>query len=235
MEELLKFFIAYEVWIYVLIGGVALIYLQKVLSAWREWQGALFGLEKESSQKKFSTSMTVFMLLLMVALAEFLMVSFIAPSYPKMASVATPTLNVVFSPTATSRAGQALAGQTLTVITPTPGGLPTAVPVTTEGCSPGKVEWTFPKTGQQLQGIVSLKGTVNLPNLGFYKYEYNPAGNANWTTIAAGNQVKVAADLGGQWNTGQLTPGDYRLRLVVADSQNNVLPACVISIRIVAP
>ena len=229
MEDLLRFLVTYEVWIYVLIGGVALINLQKVLSAWREWQGAIFGLERESAQRHFSSAMTIFMLLLMVALAEFLMVSFVAPAYPKSVVLATPTLDVLATPLATAQASAAL------LITPTPGGLPTIAAVTAEGCSPGKIEWSFPKAGEQLKGIVVLKGTVNIPNLGFYKYEYSPSATANWTTIAANNVVKVNADLGGQWNTGQLPPGDYKLRLVVADSQNNLLPACVISIRIVAP
>lgn len=230
MEDLLRFLVTYEVWIYVLIGGVALINLQKVLTSWREWQGALFGLEKESAQRRFSAAMTVFMLLLMVALAEFLMVSFVAPAYPKTVALATPTVDVLATPQATQHTPVAAA-----FITPTPGGLPTVSAVTAEGCSPGKIEWTFPKAGEELKGIVILKGTVNIPNLGFYKYEYAPAATNTWTTIAANNVTRVNTDLGGQWNTGQLTPGDYKLRLVVADSQNNILPACVISIRIVAP
>lgn len=230
MEEFFRFLTTYEVWIYILLGGVALFYLRKVLLAWREWQGAIFGLEKESGQRHFSNVMTVFLLLLMLVLAQFLAVTFVLPGMPKAVVLVTPTVDVLATPTATLRASAALA-----VITPTPGGIPTAAVVTTEGCSPGKIEWVFPKNGDQLKGIVTLKGTVNLPNLGFYKYEYSPAGSSVWTTIAANNQVKVNADLGGQWNTGQLTPGDYRLRLVVADSQNNILPACVVSIRISAP
>lgn len=230
MEEFLRFLATFEVWIYILVGGVALFYLRKVLIAWREWQGAIFGLEKESAQQHFSRVMTIFLLLLMLILAEFISVTFIMPGLPKTVALVTPTVDILAKPTLTLQASAALA-----LITPTGSGIPTAVIVTTEGCTPGKIEWTFPKNGQQLKGIVTLKGTVNLPNLGFYKYEYSPAGSNSWTTIAANNQTKNDADLGGQWNTGQLTPGDYRLRLVVADSQNNILPACVVSIRITAP
>lgn len=230
MEDLLRFLVTYEVWIYVLIGGAALINLQKVLSGWQEWRGAVFGLERENAQRRFSSAMTVFMLLMMVALAEFLLVSFVAPAYPQRIALATPTLDVLATAESTPRVTSAAV-----LITPTPGGLPTLAAVTAEGCSPGKIEWTFPKSGEQLKGIVVLKGTVNLPNLGFYKYEYAPAASNTWVTIAANNGIKINTDLGGQWNTGQLTPGDYKLRLVVADSQNNILPACVIPIRIAAP
>ena len=106
-----------------------------------------------------------------------------------------------------------------------------------EGCIPGELDWTFPKNGVQISGLVNLKGTIQVPNLGFYKYEYSSVGSNNWITIAAGNTNITDSALGGggAWNTSQLVPGDYRLRLVAADNQNQALPACVINIRIVAP
>jgi hypothetical protein len=81
---------------------------------------------------------------------------------------------------------------------------------------------------------VELLGTVNIPNLGFYKYEFSEPGSDVWSTIAADNVAKVNGTIG-YWNTGQLTPGDYLLRLVVVDNQNNPFPACVIAVRVVAP
>jgi len=78
-----------------------------------------------------------------------------------------------------------------------------------------------------------------VPNLGFYKYVYNDLTSNLWVTIAAGDRVIVDQPLGGegsgQWDTTTLTPGDYRLRLVVTDNVNNVFPACVIPVRISAP
>jgi hypothetical protein len=120
------------------------------------------------------------------------------------------------------------------VVSPT-GLLPTLALPGAEGCIPGVVEWTSPKSGGQVSGVVTLKGTVNVANLGFYKYEYSQGSSGNWITIAAGNQKRTDSELGGAWNTGQLIPGDYKLRLVVADNQNQTLPACVIAIRIISP
>ena len=51
----------------------------------------------------------------------------------------------------------------------------------------------------------------------------------------AGALRGVVNALLGNWDTTLLVPGDYLLRLVVADSQNQLLPACVVSVRVVAP
>jgi hypothetical protein len=79
-----------------------------------------------------------------------------------------------------------------------------------------------------------LKGTVNVPNLGFYKYQYSKQGEDLWTTIAGGDQPKVEGEIG-FWYIDQLANGDYLLRLVVTDNQNNLFPACVIPVRVVHP
>ena len=55
-----------------------------------------------------------------------------------------------------------------------------------------------------------------------------------WSTIAAGN-TNIVNNILGNWDTTLLVPGDYLLRLVVADSQNQLLPACVVSVRVIAP
>ena len=63
--------------------------------------------------------------------------------------------------------------------------------------------------------------------------KYQP-GSDSWIAIAAGNSAVVDQTLGGNWNTEQLVPGDYSLRLVVYDSQNNTLPSCTITVRVTA-
>jgi hypothetical protein len=107
------------------------------------------------------------------------------------------------------------------------------------GCVPGQVAWTFPTDGATLQGEVILTGTVNVPNLGFYQYEFTQPGSTAWTTIAAGKTPISDQPMGGEgsgrWDTSVLTPGDYLLRLVVRDNANNIFPACTVHIRIIAP
>ena len=115
----------------------------------------------------------------------------------------------------------------------------TEVPVDQMGCTPGVIEWLYPVEGDKLQGTVVLKGIINVPAIGFFKYEYSPVGSDAWVTIAANTTTNTEKghenELGGAWNTAQLPTGDYRLRLVVYDSQNHAFPACVINIHILSP
>jgi hypothetical protein len=87
--------------------------------------------------------------------------------------------------------------------------------------------------GQEFSKTIKLKGTTNVPGFGFYKYEYGQPGQNNWVTIAAGNEIKIDAEIGA-WNISQLPQGDYELRLVVINQQNESLPPCVVPIRILS-
>lgn len=228
MVELLPFLQKYEVWIYVLLGVIAFVYLRKLITAWKEWQGTVFGLERESAQRRFSTSLTILVLLGVFVLMEFMIVSFVAPSYPRLAALPTPTLDILATQTVTLPAS---AAQAVTSATPGATLTPTGQALT-EGCIPGQIEWSSPKPGDKISDTVELLGTVNVPNLGFYKYEYSQAGEDTWTTIAAGNQPKVNGQIG-FWNTSTLDVGDYQLRLVVADNQNKLFSTCIVPVTIV--
>lgn len=231
MDVLLQYLQDYQILIYVVLGIGGIIVLRNVLKAWREWRNAFFGLERESARQKASSSMTILLTIMILAVAEFFLVSFYLPNQPKELALATPTIDLLATPTVTLPSGTKMA----TTPTRVDG---TTTSVVEEGCTPGKIQWVFPQNGGQLKGTVELKGIVNVPNLGFYKYEFSSVGSNTWVTIAAGNSesYKLADQkLGGAWNTAQLVPGDYRLRLVVSDNQNQIFPACVITIRIVAP
>jgi len=136
-------------------------------------------------------------------------------------------MDILATPTATLSPEQSTGGESFIE----------AVNATLEvsGCTAGEIEWIFPEEGGEVSEVVELIGTVNIPNLGFYKYEFSQMGSDNWITIAAGNEKKVDEPLGGIWNTSQLVPGDYNLRLIVTDSENQDLPACIISVRVVTP
>ena len=101
------------------------------------------------------------------------------------------------------------------------------------GCLSEQLEWIQPETGGTVSGSVELIGTVNIPNMGFYKYEYKLQGEDIWTPINAGNKPIVEEPFAGIWNTEQLTPGNYMLRIVVSDNQNNLLKPCEIEVRVV--
>ncbi len=230
MEAVLGFLADNELWIYLVVGLAALLILRWILVSWKDWRAAVFGLEREIVQRKMAVRLTLFVLLMLLIVAEFVLVSFVIPSLPKMTILATSTLDILATPSATLPS----AGDVTR--TPTAQGTqaPTLAGPVEEGCEEGLIQWEYPQPGDTLSETAELKGTVNVPNLGFYKYEYSQPGTETWNTIAAGNNPLISGTVG-YWNTSQLPSGDYLLRLVVVDNANNFFPACVVSVKISNP
>lgn len=213
-----------------MLGGVGLLYIRKVIVAWNEWRTSVFGMEREASQRRLGTALSVLALAALLALSEFVLISFVSPALPATSLLPTPTLDLLATATPTLPSEAVAEGAAQATLVPNMANLPL-----TEGCQAGRIEWIEPLEGAEvLSGSVTLKFIVNLDNLGFYKYEYGQPGSDVWTTIAAGNQSSETEQTA-TWNTDQLVPGDYFLRLVVMDGQNNPQPVCVTSVRIVLP
>lgn len=228
MDELLRFLEQYEAWIYALLGVVGFIYFQKLVANWQEWRASVFGLERESAQRRLSSTLAVVVVIFMLAAGEFLLVSFVAPVYPVASFLQTPTIDVLSTPTASlAEIGESTQEET-TIFS-------TEVAVVSGGCSPSLLDWTYPLAGDEVSGVVKLMATANLSNMGFFKYEFSEVSSESWVTIAAMNVQRNNEELDGSWNTQTLVPGDYRLRLVMTDNENQTLPACEITVRVVPP
>lgn len=227
MTTLLRFLSQYEIIFYILLGIVLIVFSRKVFLAWKEWSVALFGLEKEHSQRQINQGITVLIFTFALGIGLFVVTTFVTPAVPGVQQVSTPTLVLTSQPT--------IDLSTPTLVTTTQGLIPTLTAILDRGCVPDQIEWTDPIDGGIISGKYVLKGVVNVPNLGFYKFEYSQVDSNIWTTIAAGNTPVIDDVLGGSWDTSSLTPGDYQLRLVVTDNENNPLPECVITITINSP
>ena len=230
MEEAIRFFRAYEIWIYLLLILGGLVYVRKFILAWSDMRGAAFGLERESAQSRLNQSASMVVLLLIIGVAEFVLVSFIAPSYPGSNPLITPTLDVLATSTNTLPVTPADISATQEMEENMLAS-PTAEGAGGEGCVPGQVSLIEPKHGAEVSGIIKIEGTANIPNFGFYKYEIARPGETVWLTILAGREIVQEGELG-QWDTGTLSPGDYMLRLVVTDNQGESLPPCIIQVRV---
>jgi len=231
-EEALGFARTFELWIYLVLGVGGVIYLRKFALAWQELQGSAFGLEREGAQMRLNTAASALVLLLTMAVVEFILVSFIAPVFPGAMPLPTPTLNLLATPTVTLPAGEAPAG-TPVALTPTPQ-LPTLLEVTSGGCVPGQIAISMPQEGEEVSGITPIMGTANIPNFGFYKFEIKRPEESTWLTIQAGNMPQVDNKLG-DWDTTRLAPGEYQLGLVVVDNQAQASAPCVVLVRVVRP
>lgn len=227
MAEVLRFFVQYEAVLYFVLGLGGIIYLYRFWLAWQEVRSAVYGLEREASRARLNQAAIVLFILLVGAIVIFMMVTFVSTAMPII--LATPTLDLSagspFDRTPTSQ-------QTANIATATP--LPT-VSIDPAGCVPNRIIITSPVAGDVLQGAVEVRGTVDVPNFGFYKFEVARAEEELWLTIQAGRNVVRDGVLVENWDTSRLPAGDYVLQLLVTDSSGAELPPCRIPVRIELP
>jgi hypothetical protein len=229
MEEVLRFLKINEIYIYLILGGFAVWVIRRFILSWEEVRGAAFGLERESAQNRLNNSAVMLVLVLMIAISEFSLVYFVIPGVPGAMPLPTATINILATPTTTLPAVTLQAGEAVPTATNVP-----ISQVGTTGCVPNQLEITTPKSGEVVSNTVTLIGTVDLPNLGFYKYEVARPGDTVWLTLQAGRGVKHNEPLG-EWNTVTLPPGDYLLHLVATDNQGVDLGACQIQLHVALP
>lgn len=225
MAEILDFLIEFEIWFYVVLGLISLLFFSRLFKAIGNWREAAFGLERDIAQRRFRSSISILILIMVLFLAEFFFVTYSSSLLPDQTSLATPTIDVLTSPSPTVIVTAEVSTSENLEITPT---------TEQDGCIPGQIEIISPEPASEVSDVVRLIGTVDIDNFGFFKYEYTEPGNPIWKTIAGNNEEKFEEQLG-LWNTSQLVPGDYLLRLVVLDNENNEYPACVIPVRVVSP
>ena len=224
MAEIYNFLASYEALIYIVLAIGGLFSFRWLWRSWRESQTAVYTMEREFSSRRLGQSAAISMLITVLFCAEFFAATFIIPGLPSNALIPTPTLDLISTPTGT------LSPASMTQFANLP-----PQPISSSdliGCTANQIMLTSPTPGQEVQGTITLVGTVNIPNFGFYKYEVAPLGSSTLATISAGREIVVNGNLG-EWITNALTPGDYQLRLVVTDNQGVALPACVVPVRVV--
>lgn len=229
MDEALRFFRTYEFWIYLLLGLGGIVFLRRFLIAWQELRGAIFGLERENAQNRLNQAASVLVLLTIMMIAEFVVVSFVAPMVPGSSPLPTATLDLLATATTTLEPGGTPGAVSEGGPTPTP--LPT-VSLVESGCDPDRIMITSPRPDDVVRGLVEIRGTATIPSFGFYKLEYARADEPLWLTIQAGRQPRQNDVLVEQWDTSLLIPGDYILQLVVVDTTGQSQTPCRIPVQV---
>lgn len=224
MGEILRFFKENEVFIYLVLGIFAIWWFRRFLIAWGELRNAAFGLERQSAQSRLNWVTTVFIMILLLIVTEFLLVSVVVPTVPGASPIETPTLDLLASPTITLQPD-------LLAIESTP--IPD-IETQNGNCIPGQIDIISPQDGETVQDIVEIVGSADIPNFGFFKFEMAAANDTSWLTIQAGEIITQEGRLG-YWDTSRLVPGDYALRLIVTDNQGQPSEPCVVQVRVAPP
>ncbi|MEX2144357.1 MAG: hypothetical protein WD740_07155 [Anaerolineales bacterium] len=226
MAEVLRFFVQYEAALYFILGMGGILYFYRFWLAWQEVSAAVYSLEREASRSRLNQATITLFFLLILAMVIFVMVTFVATTLPAQDLLATPTLDLSQAASdGTAPSGQ----QTANVFTATP--LPT-VSIDPAACIPDSLNISAPEAGDSLQGAVEVRGTVDVPNFGFYKLEYARQEEELWLTIQAGRNTVRDDVLVESWDTSRLPAGEYVLQLIITDNAGEELPPCRISVRI---
>lgn len=223
MIEFLRYIRDVEYLVYFILGALAVWQLRNFFIAWEELREAAFGLEKESAQIRLNKSAALLVVLLFLGAAEFGLVSFIIPAVPGVDPIPTATIDLLATSTATI-APETVSEPAITAVSGQPG-----TPSVQEGCVPGEVMITFPENNSVVSGSFDIEGSANIDDFGFYKFEVSAFNSNNWVTLQAGVKPLVDEVLG-SWDTSQLEPGNYSLRLVVLDNEGIQRAPCTVDL-----
>lgn len=232
MSEVARFFQTYENVIYFILGVGMMVYGWRLWMAWQEMRAAIYGLERSSAQSRLRRSAIYIIVMLALGLAVFSLVTFVAPLVVTEIEMPLPTANLFLEPTEAAATVSAEEAELAALATATP--LPT-VAVTTAGCIPGEVEITSPEPGEAVAGTVTVTGSANVPDFGFYKFEVASLEEELWLTIQAGRTAVIDGDLVKSWDTSLFAPGQYVIQLVVTDNNGDALEPCRVQVRIGSP
>ncbi len=225
LQSVLRGLATYSTIIYILLGLGVLLYLRRFMIGLRDWQRAVFGLERRLAQRKLVEATTGLLLLSLLFIGEFLLVTVIDPQMPAQPTEARLTLDPLPEPL------DAEIPEDVSILDQATDSNVDQASLISE-CIEDITEITYPADGDVVRGTVEIIGSVNVDNFGSYKYEYSRTGNVNWVTIAAGNQLKLDERIG-YWYTSSLPPGRYLLQLVPLDNLGEELPPCIVSVEVV--
>ncbi len=215
MEQALLLIASLQGWINVLLLLTGWVYLRLALKWHREVRSSQFGLERERAGSKRSRAAGMLILILAAAAATFVISTFLVPQFPAgIQATAIPTISLL-DPESTTGSSAGL--QT------TPDGA---------GCLNENATVTSPIPGEEIRGLVEVRGTADIPNFAFYKIEIRPREpNSVWQVITAGTEILSDETLG-MWNTNLVENGVYLLQLVVTDTVGNAPLPCTVEVTV---
>lgn len=239
MTILVKLIADYAVWLYLLLGLAALLFLRAYLVARRERDNSIFALERESATGRMAQATIAFLVALILIGGVFYTSQTLVEEIPLPDVTPTPTILIVLppsptpppllptpTPTDTPRPRPTLPPP-LEIVTPTPEiaqGIPANCP------NPG-VRISEPGTGAAVSGVIQIIGSASIPDFWYYKFEFRGNGFGDWTFIQRFDN-SINGGILGAWDTRSVPSGTYELRLVVVDKTGNYPEPCEVLLSV---
>ena len=237
MTTLVDLVSEYYIW---LIGACilgVLFYIGKAIAAHREKSRAIFTLEREAASSTRLRSIMMVFVVLALAGAVYFTATFLEPNLDiQPENEATPTALLQPTPTPTPGTPTATPSPAPTRTprpTQTPETTPTSTPepVILPNCPNPQARLTSPTVNAVLKGAVEIRGSANIDNLDYYKFEVRGQGAAEWSFLQS-LEESVSDGFLGIWNTSTLPAGAYTFRLVVVDKTGNYPAPCEVDVTI---
>jgi hypothetical protein len=204
--------VRYQTYIFAALGALALVYLFALARARDRLSRTPFGLEREAALRRQNGALGGLTVLVLIAVSIYVMSELVLPEV--LAPIPTPQATAVPS------------------ATPSPVAVREGVVVDSSGCENPNATLESPQPGERIVGSFEVRGTANIDNFAFYKFEISGAGTGGaWLSLGVGTEPRTAAELG-RFDSSAREPGEYAFRLVVLDNAGNYPPPCVVPITI---
>ena len=233
--------------IYVVAGAVFLWNLRTLFISRNELRFAQYGLEKELANRKGGRAFTIAILMIEVLIAAWAISSLAAPTWSE-GLPATQEVNAQSDFRSATPAGGGVLGIDANVQpTSGPNILSTAPPPSTPvgtigpndppvGCDPDVAWIHFPGNGQYVFEEIDIIGTADAPNFSKYRFEIKGVVEESFSLFTQADYTSpVRNNVLGRIFPLTLLFGEYRFRLVVFDTNNEVVGLCEITIWIEEP
>lgn len=258
MEPIYVFLIRNDVWIYILSALGLFWFGGELWRSQRMLRRAVFGLEKESSQRNRNNALAFVVLFSAIIGVVYYVNAEVAPSLPPaLLRPPTPTPNIFVTPLSsptplgTQELPQAsptaplvptitLAGQNGVIdATAAAQGTPTVTPTPAATVTPFvgctlDLNISEPADGGFVSGMVSFSGTADFPEFSAFRLEANgPETNGQWASLL-GRSVERPVREGflGNVNLSQWRSGPYLIRLTGINLAGSDVGYCVIQVTL---
>ena len=85
---------------------------------------------------------------------------------------------------------------------------------------------------ETISGVVHFRGSADIPNFEYYKFEFRPSGALQWQYLTKSKKPVSDGDLI-EWWTNTIEPGVYDVRMIVVDKTGNYPEPCVVTVNVV--
>jgi len=204
-----------EVFVYAALGLAAAWFIFSIYRSGQRLEDTPFGIERAEAEQARMGAVVGLVVLAALAWGVFWLVN---SGSGALSDVIRPTTTAAprLTPTAITASGQ--------------------VQVDKTGCN-DVLAILKPVDGELINTTYELLGTVNPPNLAFYKLELSGAAtDGNWVTIGVGlTPVEGGPLLRQSFSPNPYTPGYYALRVTAYDNDGEPSEPCVVSIQLDQP